>query len=69
MNTLIYLAKVLLQHKAIQGLKYIQNLGTSVASIRTILNHFLQNKALDDGNGKIPVGSQKLRRKFVLDGD
>lgn len=60
---------VLLQHKAIQGLKYTQNLGTSVTSIRTILNHFLQNKVLHDGNENIPDGSQKLRWNFVLNSD
>lgn len=59
----------LLQHKEIQGLKYTQNLGTTVASKRTILNHFLQNKVLDDGNENIPIGSQKPRWNFVLSGD
>lgn len=45
----IYLAMLLLQHKEIQGLRYTQNLDTNLASTRTILNHFMQNKVLDDG--------------------
>lgn len=60
---------LLLQHKEIQGLRYSQNLDTNLASARTILNRLLQNKVLDDGNENIPVGSQKLRWNFVLNGD
>lgn len=65
----IYLAVLLLQHKEIQGPRYTQILDTNLASTRTILNHFLQNKVLDDGNENIPIGSQKLRWNFVLNGD
>lgn len=67
-NKYNYLSMLFLQHKETQGLRHTQNLGTSLASTRTILNHLLQNKMLDDRNRNIPVGFQKLGWNFVLNG-